>query len=465
MSYIAWNGDEYPGEPPEGWTIRSDGRAWPEGYGPLEVAPASPSDASGVGDDESTVVETPAAEEDAPEPDKDEVSEPSPTPAESPAPAEQAPPAEPNKPTALAAPTAPAAVAEPVAPVVSPEPAGPIVSPEPAAPVVSPEPATPDESSAPPQNRGVWSTPVDGSADPPAEAAAPRGSRSKRPLLIAVAVLVVVAAAVAGYFAFGPPSQSGSEDDAAAAANEGDGDAESTAADEADTDDAELDDQDDQADPAGEESAGSETEDGPDDTESETDGDNGLAGEASSVTPDEISSSCEILDGSRFVMQVENNGAEPVDLYFDLNISYDDGSSSADVGNVNYARPGEAIRDVQWLLEPSAAASACEVTSTAVFANETADALSAGQCTLGDPDAFGDATASIEIINDGTAETTFTFLVGFFDASGTRTGSAWASTPEALAPGGSDSVDIVTFVESEGVESCELLSGSAATGS
>ena len=38
-TYIAWNGDEYPMPPPEGWEIRADGRYWPSDSGHVSSTP------------------------------------------------------------------------------------------------------------------------------------------------------------------------------------------------------------------------------------------------------------------------------------------------------------------------------------------------------------------------------------------------------------------------------------------
>lgn len=40
-TYTAWNGDEYPWPPPEGWEQKSDGRYWPADRGP-DPTPAAP---------------------------------------------------------------------------------------------------------------------------------------------------------------------------------------------------------------------------------------------------------------------------------------------------------------------------------------------------------------------------------------------------------------------------------------
>ncbi len=39
--YVAWDGNEYPAPPPEGWYQAADGRWWPEGYGPGPAAEPS----------------------------------------------------------------------------------------------------------------------------------------------------------------------------------------------------------------------------------------------------------------------------------------------------------------------------------------------------------------------------------------------------------------------------------------
>ena len=40
-SYVAWDGKEYGGEPPEGWYLAADSRWWPEGYSPSPAEIAS----------------------------------------------------------------------------------------------------------------------------------------------------------------------------------------------------------------------------------------------------------------------------------------------------------------------------------------------------------------------------------------------------------------------------------------
>ncbi len=39
--YTAWDGNDYPWPPPEGWVMGNDGRYWPEGQQPTEAAVAS----------------------------------------------------------------------------------------------------------------------------------------------------------------------------------------------------------------------------------------------------------------------------------------------------------------------------------------------------------------------------------------------------------------------------------------
>ncbi len=60
-SYVAWDGNKYGGEPPEGWYLAADARWWPQGYAPspeqIESASVSSPGSS------SSLEETPAADE------------------------------------------------------------------------------------------------------------------------------------------------------------------------------------------------------------------------------------------------------------------------------------------------------------------------------------------------------------------------------------------------------------------
>ncbi len=60
-SYVAWDGNKYGGEPPEGWYLAADARWWPQGYAPspeqIESANVSSPGSS------SSLEETPAADE------------------------------------------------------------------------------------------------------------------------------------------------------------------------------------------------------------------------------------------------------------------------------------------------------------------------------------------------------------------------------------------------------------------
>ncbi len=71
-TYLAWDGNEYPWPPPQGWYTAVDGRWWPEGYGP---GPATSAPTVAAPTDPTTVIPT------APAPEPTAVWSPAPAPA------------------------------------------------------------------------------------------------------------------------------------------------------------------------------------------------------------------------------------------------------------------------------------------------------------------------------------------------------------------------------------------------